>query len=141
CTGWIVVQSSQVNSLPSGNRVSPSNVANMATVSTPNNTEVLHFNANSNHWRFIGLEITGSYISTINTQYNLVLMGYDNSTNELTVSSQLPNQIILDRVYIHGLPNGIYRRGIVMDTQASALVDSYCSEIHDSGTDSQCIGV
>jgi hypothetical protein len=140
CSGWIEIVSSALTNLPpSGNRVGPSNAANMATISTPNASPAIQFLPDSNHWRLMGLEITTSYVSTSYTVYQLVSAGLsgDNSTN-ISVQSQLPAYLIIDRVYIHGLSTSNSQRGILMNTQSIGIVDSYCDEIHNNGQDSQC---
>jgi hypothetical protein len=140
CSGWILIESSALASLPASNhRVGPSNAPNMAKVSTPNVSPAFQFYPGAHNWRFIGLEITTSYISTSNVNYNLVTLGLqtDNSTG-IPVQSQLPNFIIFDRIYIHGLPNTNTKRGIQMDGQSIGIVDSDCDEIHYNANDSQC---
>jgi hypothetical protein len=140
CSGWIEIVSSNVSSLPSpGHRVGPSDVSNMATISTPNTSTGIQFLPQSNHWRLIGLEITTSYLSAVNANYNLVSAGLqaDGST-EINVQSQLPADLIFDRVYIHGLSDTNTKRGIEMDGVYIGVVDSYCDEIHYNGNDSQC---
>jgi hypothetical protein len=135
CTGWIEIVSSELSSLPSpGNRVGPSNVSNMAIVSTPNTSSAIQFLPDSNHWRLIGLEITTSYVSTSAVVFSLVGSG-----STATVASRLPNQIIFDRSYILGPTNGNVEEGIRMDMQAFAMVDSYCDQIHYNANDSQCL--
>jgi hypothetical protein len=139
-SGWIEIVSSGVAGLPaSGNRVSPSNAANMPTISTPNVSPALAFLPGSNHWRIIGCEITTSYAGS-NTLYWLIGMGLqsDNSTWVTTIA-QLPAFIILDRTYVYGSPVTPIQHGIYANTQAFALVDSYCDEIVDSGADAQCV--
>ena len=140
CSGWILIQSSALSSLPvSNHRVGPSNVSNMATVSTPNTSSAFQFYPSSHNWRLMGLEITTSYVSTSNVVYNLASTGYqtDNSTS-LTVRNQLPSYIIFDRDYIHGLPNTNSTQGVILNGLSLAVVDSYCDEIHANGNDSQC---
>jgi hypothetical protein len=140
CLGWIEIVSSALASLPQpGTRVGPANALNMATISTPNTSPAIAFHANANHWRLIGLEITTSYISTANTVYNLVQSGYQkDGSAQLSVQSQIPAFVIFDRIYIHGLSNANVTRGIFMDFTSVGIVDSYCSEIHHNGNDSQC---
>jgi hypothetical protein len=140
CSGWIEIQSSAMGSLPApGNRVGPSNVSNMATISTPNTYAALAFLPSSNHWRLMGLEITTSYVSTTNTVFGLVTAGLqsDGST-VVSVVAQLPAYLIFDRIYIHGLSTTNTKRAIEMDTQSIGIVDSYCDEIHYNQNDSQC---
>jgi hypothetical protein len=71
--------------------------------------------------------------------FNLVSAGLqsDGST-AINVQSQLPAFLIFDRIYIHGLSDTSTKRGIQMDAQGIAIVDSYCDEIHAVGQDSQC---
>jgi hypothetical protein len=140
CSGWIEIASSGLSSLPSpGNRVGPSNVNSMATISTPSTATAIQFLPGANHWRLMGLEITTSFVSTTNPVYQLVSAGnQSDGATGLTVQSQLPAFLIFDRVYIHGLPSTNTNHAIQMDAQSIAVVDSYCDEIHNNGADSQC---
>ena len=140
CAGWIVIQSSALASLPSpGTRVGPSNVSNMAKISTPNTGDAIQFLPNSNHWRLVGLEITTSYMSTTNTVFYLVSAGLQSdASTAISVQSQLPAYLIFDRIYIHGLATTNTNHGIQMDARSIGVVDSYCDEIHNNGADSQC---
>ena len=140
-SGWIEIQSSAMGSLPSpGNRVGPSNISNMPTISTPNTAPAITFNQQSNHWRLMGLEITTSYVSTLATVYNLILSGVDGEGHGLTSAPLLPSYLILDRVYLHGLAATNTTRGMDMDGVSVGVVDSYCDEIHSNGNDAQCFG-
>jgi hypothetical protein len=140
CSGWIVIESSALAGLPSpGTRVGPSNVSNMATISTPNTSPAVQFLPSSNHWRLMGIEITTSYVSTVNVIYFLVTAGLQaDVSTPVSVQSKLPASIIFDRIYIHGLSTTNTEHGIHMDAQSIAVVDSYCDEIHWNGGDSQC---
>jgi hypothetical protein len=137
---WIVIESSTLGSLPaSGHRVGPTNASTMATISTPNTSSAITFQADSNHWRLIGLEITTSYISTSAQVYTLVAIGLDGNGAQLTSQSLLPSFLIFDRLYLHGFSNANVNKAFYMDAASVALVDSYCSEIHYNGNDNQCI--
>jgi hypothetical protein len=140
CSGWIEIQSNMLDSLPlPGNRVGPSNAANMAKVSTPNTSPALLFLPGSNHWRLMGLEITNSSTSTATTVFNLVLSGYRADASTPNASQAVnPASIIFDRNYIHGFSGANVTRGIGMDGVSMAVVDSYCDEIHNNGSDAQC---
>jgi hypothetical protein len=113
----------------------------MAKISTPNAAPAIRFLPNSNHWRLMGLEITTSFSKTGYPNFGLVAAGLqaDGSTS-INVQAQLPAYLIFDRIYIHGLSDASTKRGIQMDTQDIAIVDSYCDEIHALGQDSQCFG-
>jgi hypothetical protein len=139
-SGWIFIQSSALSSLPTPNhRVGPANVSNMAKVSTPNTNPAFWFLANSNHWRLVGLEITTSFVSTSSSVYNLVLTGTDLGAQLLTSTTLMPSYLIFDRIYIHGLSNTQVTRAYYLDLGNVAVVDGYCSEIHNNVYDSQCL--
>lgn len=135
CSGWILIESSALSSLPASNhRVGPSDAPNMAKISTPNTSPAIEFLARSHNWRLIGLEITTSHVGTNDMVYNLVL----SDGNLSTFTATLPSYVIFDRDYIVGLPNTNVTRGIDMDFVSAGIVDSYCDEIHNNGFDSQC---
>ena len=139
CSGWIEIVSSAIAKLPSpGTRIEPSDAPDLAIISTPDVSPAITFLPSANHWRLMGLEITTSYMSTSGTNYNLVVAGYLPNGTNISVVSQLPAYLIFDRVYIHGLPTTNTKRGILMNTQAIGIVDSYCDEIHYNANDSQC---
>jgi len=140
---WIYVISSSLASMPSGIRVSPSSVGNMPKLQTVYTTPVLHFANGSNHWRFAGLEITSTstqgcnptHVPPINCfTYALV------DTVATTDPTLLPDSVTFDRVYMHGSPTIDLQRAIAANMNHFALVDSYLSDIHLIGTDSQAIG-
>jgi hypothetical protein len=138
CSGWIEIQSSAMSNLPSsGNRVGPSDASNMAIISTSTVAAALAFLPNSNHWRVMGIEFTTS----VTPIYTLVKLGFTSDGSNITVQSQLPNQIIFDRNYIFGGTGTSVQvvEGIFANTQAFAIVDSYCDGIVDNSGDAQCI--
>jgi hypothetical protein len=52
----------------------------------------------------------------------------------------LPHDLILDRLYVHGSPSVTLRRGVTLNSAAAAVIDSYISDCHEDGSDSQAIG-
>jgi len=53
----------------------------------------------------------------------------------------VPDQLIFDRVYIHGNPQLNSQRGIALNTRTAAVIDSWIDECHIHGQDSQGICV
>jgi hypothetical protein len=130
--GWIYVTSSSYSSLPApGQRVSPSNAANMPKILAPANNNAILTVANSNHFRFVGLEIapvSGAFV------YNVITIG-----NNDTSTATLANHIVFDRCYIHGDPVAQDRRGVEMDGAFIAVIDSYVSDFKQVGADTQAL--
>jgi hypothetical protein len=142
---WIVVESSGVNSLPgSGNRISPSNASNMARILTPNATSAISTSATGalpeqpvNHYRLIGLEI-GAIWDTSNPPTGSAPEVYFVTNFGLggNVAANYPHHIVLDRCYIHGGPSNQVRHGVRFAANYFAVVDSYISDMHETGSDS-----
>ena len=132
-SGWVYVVSSNLSQLPPpGTRVSPANAANMPKILTPNGQNAITTVANSHHFRFVGIEFAP--VSGSTKIYAVVVIGGSD-----TSPATLPSHIIFDRCYVHGLPGADDRRGIEMDGAYVAVVDSYISEIHEVGADSQAL--
>jgi hypothetical protein len=131
---------------PQGTRVNPvTDAQDMAKLVTPNTAAVFELLGGANHWRFIGLELTSSstYIppgSTSGNGYTYFLIGSQSHPQPL------PDSIIVDRCYIHGIDSapGVSGEDIVTAVQGNAsnygVVDSYISAVHAPGQDTQAIG-
>jgi MYXO-CTERM domain-containing protein len=131
---WI--RSSAWQSLPpQGARVSPGNAGAMARIVSPNSDPALRFDFGASGYYLTGLEVT----TTSPTNFNMVFIGADAGSNGATSPAQLPDQVIVDRCYVHGNPSGNIRRGITANGAAFAVVDSYISDIHEAGSDAQAV--
>lgn len=132
-TGWIYIQSSAYASLPApGSRVRIADAVNMPTlIGGPGLAPAVTTSSGASQYRFVGIEMrppTGEY------RYALVQIG-----NGETTIAALPNNIIIDRCYLHGDPNAGTRRGVAMNGASIAVVDSYLSDFKEVGADSQAL--
>ncbi len=132
-SGWIVIRSSAPDSSlpPQGTRITPAFASVMPKLITPNENQVLKTEAGAHHYRFIGIEFgvaPGVAIS------NLLEFG----SGETTLAD-LANNLIIDRCYLHGTRDKDARRGIALNSASSAVIDSYLSDFHEVGADSQAI--
>ena len=64
----------------------------------------------------------------------------DDCSADAKTEASLPHHVIFDRVYVHGTPTGNVRRGILANAAWVGLVDSYISDIHEVGADTQAFG-
>jgi len=133
---WIYVISSGLANLPAGKRVSPTDAVNMPKVVTPNTAAVFQVNGGANHWRFAGIEMTSA------SKYVPAAKASPNGYTYFLVGSQsfptpLPDSIVIDRCYIHGSPSQDIVTGVQGTASNYAVVDSYISDIHAPGQDSQ----
>src|ERR1051325_3092267 len=85
--------------------------------------------AGAHHFRFIGVEFTAA--PSMYT-YNMVQLGWYE-----TVASDLPHHIIIDRCYVHADPVAGARRGVSLNGNSLAVIDSYISDFKEVGSDSQ----
>jgi hypothetical protein len=132
-SGWIVIRSStaDANLPPAGTRITPSYSAVMPKIISPNSDPAIRAATGAHHYRFIGLEIGVRSGVAI---YDIVNLG-----GGQTSVSQVPNNLIIDRCYIHGNTTDNARRGVSLQSASTAIIDSYISEIHEVGADSQAV--
>jgi hypothetical protein len=134
-SGWIVIRSSAPDgSLPqAGARITPAFADALPKIVTPNSGAALEALSGAHHYRFIGLEF--ALATGVPQVYSLVTLGAKE-----TSLAQLPHDLVFDRVYVHGSPSATLRRGITLNSASTAVIDSYISDCHEEGADSQAIG-
>lgn len=140
----IWIRSSGYAQLPAqGTRAGSGQAQMMATIVSPNNLPSVAFIGPASNYYLSGIEITTTWSTTDYSNYGLVALGYQDAegyNDYATSADQLPDQVVFDRVYIHGTPTGNVRRGITMNTRAFGIIDSSITEIHEVGRDNQAIG-
>ena len=135
-SGWVYVQSSKLSSLPAGTRVGPARASLMPKIVSPNTSPAISTAAGAHNFRFAGIEITTTWATTNATNFALVYLEAPGGNTSL---SQVPTDIVFDRCYVHGTPTGNIRRGILLNSARTAVIDSYLSDFHEVGADSQAI--
>ncbi len=133
-SGWIVIRTSAPDSNlpPPGTRITPAYASELPKIVTPNSTPALEAVSGAHHFRLIGLEF--ALAPGVQRAFNLISLG-DSQTSLALV----PRELILDRVYVHGNPSVTLRRGILLNSASTAIIDSYISDCHEEGADSQAI--
>src|SRR5499426_457393 len=130
---WIVIRSSAADAdlPPAGTRVTPAKRAIMPKLISPDSDPVVYTDEGAHHYRFIGVEIGVAEGKNID---NMVAFGADQ-----TSLAQSPHDLIIDRCYIHGNDAGAVRRGVMLNCARAAVIDSYISNCHGEGFDTQAI--
>jgi len=135
-TGEIVIQSSRASELPDGVRVNPSQSALFAKIQSSVPAEpVVKTVAGSHHYRFVGIELCSNPNIVI---YDLIRFGGGRDTQ--TSLSQVPHHLVIDRSYIHGWSTQDVQRGVTLNSSDTTVSNSYISEIHGVGYDTQAVG-
>jgi hypothetical protein len=135
-TGWIILRTD--GSLPAeGTRARPSTSTGYARLVSPNADPALRTAPGAARWRIIGIEVT--YGAAVREGYALVALGDGDSRVQDTME-EVPTDLVLDRMYIHGSPTVGLRRCVALNSASTSIVDSWISECHIQGFDSQAIG-
>ncbi len=132
-SSWIVIRTSTPDaSLPApGERITPQFSSAMAKLISPNSNPVVQTEAAAHHYRFIGVEFGVAPGQNI---YNIIY--FDAEQKSLAT---IPHDLIIDRCYIHGNDKGNVSRGIALNCARAAVIDSYISNCHGEGFDTQAI--
>ncbi|HEX3157811.1 MAG TPA: hypothetical protein VHQ45_04815 [Gemmatimonadaceae bacterium] len=131
-TGWIIIRSA--GTLPAeGTRMTPAHAAALPRlVSGAPSDPVIRTEAGARQYRLVGLEITVAPTAT--RAGTLVALG----TGARTLD-QLAADLVLDRLYIHGTPAISFQRCVALNSGRAAIIDSWLSDCHGKGMDSQAI--
>jgi len=132
-SGWITIQTNTQLPAP-GTRMTPSAAASAKLAKIQGTgAPVIAFQtvSRAHHFRFIGVEI-----SPAPGQFATALIRLGGAE---TVASDLPHHLIFDRTYIHGDATLGGRRGIMLNSASTAIIDSWFSDWKEVGADSQAI--
>jgi hypothetical protein len=136
CTITIRSAAPDANLPAEGARMKPSYASALPKIVSTSTSPALQTAPGAHHYRLLGLEITLATSVTLN--YGIVLLG--DGSGAQTTMAQVPSNLVLDRVYIHGHSSVSVSRCVGLNSASTAIVDSYLSDCHASGFDSQAIG-
>jgi hypothetical protein len=142
CDGWVLIRTSAPDSsLPfAGTRMTPAYAHDLPKIVSPNSAPAIAARFGANHFRFVAVEVTTTFSTLESEQYALMDLGKDPATGKTaSTSAELPHDITIDRCYIHGTPKGNVKSGVVFNGASLAVIDSYISDIHVEGQDTQAI--
>jgi hypothetical protein len=132
---YITIQTSRVADLPEGVRVSPSQSALFAKLQTAENSAaVVKTEPRAHHYKFIGIEFSPANEKVAVS--DLVRLGDSGPQKSLEV---VPHHLVIDRSYIHGFPTQDVQRGISLNSAETSITNSYISDVHGKGYDTQAI--
>jgi hypothetical protein len=134
--GWIVVRSEALASLDAATRVTPAVADHMAKIQTSNQSAALSTARGASGWYLAGIEVTVAP-SLQKQQFGIVLLG--DGSGEQHDLADVPSDIVLDRMYIHGQTNTNTSRCVALNSARTTVINSYLSECHGRGFDSQAI--
>lgn len=132
--GWITIQGQCAT--PPGGRARPSLTSNWPKiVSDVAAGAAIQTDSGAHNYRLSCFEVTAQ-ASFVNG-YSMMLLGATDQAQ--TKVAQMPYALVLDRMYIHGTPSYNFQRCVSLQSASTAIVDSWISECHGKGFDSQAI--
>jgi hypothetical protein len=133
-SGTITIRSSASDSvLPAaGVRVSPSDAGNLATVQGTVGAPAFSTEAGAHDYTLMFLQLTSTF-----TGSDLLQLG-DGSSAQSSLSG-IPQNLTVDRCYLHGDPSNGQKRGIALNSGATTIENSYISDIKGADEDTQAI--
>jgi hypothetical protein len=134
-SAWITVRTSTADHLlpAPGVRITPSFAPLLAAIRSPNTAPALSTAAGSHHWRLMLLEFGPNALGA-----GEILQIGSGSSSQFDLS-QVPYEIEIDRVYVHGDPVAGQKRGIALNGRSVAIRNSYIADIKAVAQDSQAI--
>ena len=133
-TEFVTIRSSSAVDLPADKRVSPSQRASMATITSGTlSRPAISTDNGAHHYRFVGIE----FGPTTKGEFNIIQIG---SGAETTVD-EIPHHIEFDRVYLHGHANVGQRCGIAANGKYIKITNSYFADFKRDSEESQAIAV
>lgn len=100
---------------------------------SPNSEAALRTAPGAHHYRLFAIELTLAEDVKIN--FGILKLGQGSEPD----ATMLPRDIVLDRCYIHGHRTADVSRGIALNGANSSVLNSYISECHGIGFDTQAI--
>ncbi|MBZ5559207.1 MAG: hypothetical protein LAO77_18195 [Acidobacteriia bacterium] len=136
-SGWITIRTSAPDSSlpPYGTRITPAYAGVLPKIVSSSTSPAIMTAPGAHNYRFVGVEVTTG--SGITMSYSLITLG-DGSSAQNSLA-QVPYALIFDRVYVHGNSTLNLQRAFAFNSASTAVVNSYISEIHYAGSDSQAI--
>jgi hypothetical protein len=135
-TNYITIRSSAANHLLPGPgiRMTPAYAAQLPKLRSPNSSPALSTAPGAHHYRLQYLELLA------NTTYTGTILSLGaTSTNQDTLD-EVPHDLIVDRVYIHGSQKYGQTRGIALNSASTDIVNSHVSNIKSTGSSQAIAG-
>ena len=130
-SSMITIRTEGDSGLPgAGGRISPDNSSVLAKIKS-NGQPALQTAAGAHHWTIQLVEVVGIGGS------DLVLLG--DGSGAQSQLSQVPHDIVFDRVFVHGDAAKGQKRGIALNSASTTITGSYISDIKAVGQDSQAM--
>ncbi len=124
-------------------RILPSDSSLLPKLLAPNAEAAIRTDTGAHDYLLVGLEVAP--VNATITVYGLVDLGHNSRGSdswnlvEQNTVDRMPTRIVLDRLFIHGLPSADSQRGVALNSGETTVKNCYISDIHGRGFDTQAI--
>jgi hypothetical protein len=115
-----------------GVRIGPEFADVLGKIKSPNTAPALATADGANHWRIELVE----FQANLRGSGDIIVLG---GAGSQTQRSQMPHDLVFDRVYIHGDPVAGQKRGIALNSGRTEILNSYIADIKGVGFETQAI--
>jgi hypothetical protein len=132
----ITLRTAPVNgadAVPAGQRVTPAQAAALAKLQSPDQMPALATEPGARLWTIELIE----FLPNRDGGGDIMTLG-DGSRAQKTIAD-VPSDLVIDRVYVHGDPRLGQKRGIALNSARTTISNSYIADIKAIGQDSQAI--
>ncbi|MGE3404199.1 MAG: right-handed parallel beta-helix repeat-containing protein [Vicinamibacterales bacterium] len=116
-----------------GERTGPAFAGRLAVIRGDGVATALRTAPGTHHWRIENVE----FAANEKGEGEIIALG--SGGREQRQLTDVPHDLVLDRVYIHGDPKVGQRRGIGLNSAATTIVNSYIADIKAAGIEAQAI--
>jgi hypothetical protein len=124
------IRTARADAVVGPGRISPRHADALAKLKTPDNEPALATADGAHHWRLMLFEVQGA------EDGDLIALG---GTRTQTSPAQVPHDLVLERLYVHGDPARGRRRGISLNSATTTIALSHISDIKAIGRDAQAV--
>jgi hypothetical protein len=130
---FITIRTGGPAAVPDGERIGPAQAPMLAKLRSPDAETVLATSPGAHHWRVMLVEVLSTGV-----RRDLITLG--DGSRAQSIESQIPHDLVLDRVYVHNTdPAQGLKRAIALNSASTIITGSYIVDVKDDGADSQAI--
>ena len=132
-SAFITIRTGGPAAAPDGARIEPAHARMLARLRSPDGGTVLATSPGAHHWRLMLVEVLATGV-----RGDLITLG--DGSRAQSAESQIPHDLVLDRVYVHNTdPAQPLKRAIALNSASTVITGSYIVDAKDAGADSQAI--
>jgi hypothetical protein len=117
---------------PAGVRISPDYAGSLPKVRGTAGSAAFSTEAGAHDYRLLFLELTSAF-------YGSDLVEFGDGSSLQSSLSNMPQNLTVDRCYLHGDPSVGQKRGVALNSGAATVMNSYISDIKSTGLETQAI--